>query len=76
MCGKAMQGTDLSFIDLFERSPGPLADLFCREIIAGPENGDEIIRLLCQTKELLTQPLLHFSRSLVGEGQGHNLRDG
>lgn len=59
-----------------QAQPGPFADLLSREMIASPEDGDEIIGLLCQTKELLAQPLLHFSRSLVREGQGHNLRDG
>ena len=45
-------------------------------MVTGPENGDHVIGLLSQTKELRAKPLLHFSGGFVGEGQGHDLRDG
>ena len=45
-------------------------------MVPGPENGDHVIGLLGQAKELRAEPLLHFSRGFVREGECHDLRDG
>ena len=45
-------------------------------MITGPEGGYHVICLLGQAKELRAKPLLHFTCGFVGEGEGHDLRDG
>ena len=45
-------------------------------MVTGLEDGDHVIGLLGQTKELRAEPLLHFSCGFVGEGEGHDLCDG
>src|SRR6267143_487278 len=45
-------------------------------MVTGPEDGDHVISLLGQTKELRAEPLFYFSCGFVGEGEGHNLCDG
>ncbi len=76
MCGKTMQGTDLGFFHLLKGLAGAFADLLCREMVSGPEGVDQVIGLLGQTKQLNAKPLLHFSGGFIGEGEGHDLRDG
>jgi hypothetical protein len=74
--GKTMQGPNLGLLQLFKRRPGPFAYLLSREMVTGPEDGEHVIGLLGQTKELCAESLLHFSCSFVGEGEGHDLCDG
>ncbi len=45
-------------------------------MVTGSEDGEHVIGLLGQTKELRAEPLLHFSCGFVGEGEGHDLRNG
>ena len=75
VCGKTMQGANLGFFHLPKGSPRSFADLVSREMVSGSERGDQVIRLLGQTKELRVKPLLHFSRGFVGKGEGHDFRD-
>lgn len=76
MCGKTMQGANLGFFHLPKGNPRSFADLVSREMVSGSERGDQVIRLLGEAKELRVKPLLHFCRGFVGEGEGHDFRNG
>ena len=44
MRGKTMQGADLGFFHLLKGRLRSFADLFSREMVSGPESGDQVLR--------------------------------
>src|SRR5687767_4549829 len=75
MRGETMQGTDLSFFNLLESSLRSIHDLVGRKMVARPEDGDHVFRLLGQSTKLRAKPLLHFSSGFVRKGEGHDFRN-
>ncbi len=73
---KTVQRADLSLFHLLKCHLGPFAYLFSGKMVTGTNDRDCIIGLIGEMKELRAKPLLHFSRGFVGEGEGHDLRDG
>src|SRR4029078_13725464 len=73
---KTVQRADLGLFHLLKCHLGPFAYLFSGKMVTSTEDRDRIIGLIGEMKELRAKPLLHFSRGFVGEGEGHDLRDG